>query len=165
MDIYKIRIINTFHSLINCWTVKMFIKQFCHFCKNFLISLLTSKYSISQQYICINENQFHMKIRSLCYRLCRRGNGHIIWCQEKSVFLWSVGPRAEGRSGQMSWDCRSGSDLSADTNCSGTWCPARLCLSASVRSPAEDDHYCLTSASFSLLILISHIFLSASATC
>ncbi len=46
---------------------------------------------------------------------------------------------------QMSWDCRSGSDLSADTKCSGTWCPAHLCLSASVRSRPENDHYCLTS--------------------
>lgn len=140
----------------------MFIKQFCHFCEIFLISLLTSKYSISQQYICINENQFHMKIRSLCYRLSPWKRSHNLVSGKKRVFVkrW-----AEGRSGQMSWDCRSGSDLSADTNCSGTWCPARLCLSASVRSPAEDDHYCLTSASFSLLILISHVFLSASASC
>lgn len=163
MDIYKIRIINTFHSLINCWTVKMFIKQFCHFCNNFLISLLTSKYSISQQYICINENQFHMKIRSLCYRLFRRGNGHIIWCQEKSVFLWSAGPRAA----PVRWVgiVEVGQICQLTQTVLGYGVPlVSVCLRLSGHQQKMTITVSLLSA-FSLLILISHVFLSASASC
>lgn len=127
-------------------------------------------------YIYINENQFHLKIRSLCHRSGlishSRGNGHRIWCQEQSMFLWSAGPRAEGRGplrsrgcvARVSWDRWVGI-VEVGQICQPTQSVlGHGVLLVSTRECPLLSHFCQRRA-FSLLILISHVYLSASLSC